>query len=748
MSKSYDRNIDRLRANQSAISKQEQGITTAAAKQRGDAGIEHARDIATKLTPFSTALQEWKDKDIKKKIEEGRAERDKAKLENAKWMEKNGTKYQQNLIAIEKAKAAGELLSDFEDLAAQDDYYIALKTEMLKRDGVKAYPDADRLAKLSPWQQVGFVQESIKQKKAALPDMVAHAMQNSTEEMTLGGITFTPKEIAENGLAFPMKEHALELITDKVYKNLGLNKYSEEMLELAKVPQAVRTAKENTLAKYRERYNIESSINTIAQSKLAFNRSEKNGKDIQKLLNTIASCVDTKNVLLDKSGAWSQIDQMIVSEGIRTGNTELAEKLLGVPMPDSMCRELGVPYGTTFAKHWKNKIPQLRQKIRKGISDGVREEQTILESENIALGNKFDELKRKGPIDEATLNVFKEKSSLLGGTLDSRIKNYETVSARNEREDVDKLEAIVASNNGFISHEQLNEFHPIAALKYREAATRHEKALKQKHNVDGLIKGALNASWHDAGIKSKEKPVVWEYALSNAREDYERKFNLLVSMGYDAAPASKLALHAPLGSVVDENQKPIPEFEGVIAEIQRNQAGSIYTTQSERQKESIKNSKLRVFEISQGKIEMQKNTLAGMEFKDYIIGNQYGKDRINEIIENIKIYGTWNGIRKSTEALEYYEGLSLGKRKLHAYGLIDQQLKAAGHPGIWPDRVEEEDDSGQVEAATSAYAPLNNGGSAIAFNQVDDNEEDLLRFYRGDSSIHNKPENMAPHLVA
>ena len=65
MSKSYDRNIDRLRANQSSISKQEQGITTAAAQARGDYEIAHARDIATKLTPFSTALQEWKDKDIK-----------------------------------------------------------------------------------------------------------------------------------------------------------------------------------------------------------------------------------------------------------------------------------------------------------------------------------------------------------------------------------------------------------------------------------------------------------------------------------------------------------------------------------------------------------------------------------------------------------------------------------------------------------------------------------------------------------
>ena len=76
MSKSYDRNIERLKANQAKVSAQEQGITTQAAKDKGDWMIREAEDIATKLTPFSQALQDWKDKDIKKKIEEGSAERE------------------------------------------------------------------------------------------------------------------------------------------------------------------------------------------------------------------------------------------------------------------------------------------------------------------------------------------------------------------------------------------------------------------------------------------------------------------------------------------------------------------------------------------------------------------------------------------------------------------------------------------------------------------------------------------------
>jgi len=754
MSKSYDRNIERLKANQSKVSAQEQGITTQAAKDRGDWQIREARGIATKLTPFSKALQDWKDKDIEKQLEIGRAERDKAKLENAKWMEENGTETQNRIIAIEKARAQGELADGIETIAAQDDIYLELKANMLKRDGTSAYPDADRLAKLSPWAQVGFVQESIKNKKAALADMVAHSMANSTEELKLGNLTYTPAEIKENNLAFPMKQHALEIMTDKVYRNLGLHKYSDAMLERAKVPQAVRATKESILAKYRERYNVESSMNTRGQADVAWNQSEKTAKDLQKYINTVGNTIGPDGKLLLNSGAWKHVEAKIVSEGVQTGNADIAEKYLDVPMPDSMCQKLGVPYGTKFSKQWKNKIPQLRKQIRKAISDSIYEEEKILKSENVALGNSFDELKRKGPIDQDTLNKFIRESSNRGGILDNRIKQYQTVSMHDKAEDTIRLDALVASNNGYITHEMLNEFHPEAAMKYREAATRHEAALQKKFNVDGQIKGALNGSWHDAGIKAKEKSVEWEFALANAREDYERKFNKLVAMGFDADNASRLALKAPLGSVTTPDGKPIPDFEGVAAEIQRMGALSQYTQESERATASIKESKIRVSKIAEGKVEMQKiaNTLSKdnlRPFEKEVIGGKYGQDRIQEIIENIKIYGTWNGIRKSENALNYYEGLALGKRRLTGYGLIDAQLKAAGHPGLFPDRTEEkEDTTGQIDAATDAQAPLNQEGSAPSLNKVENNNENMQAFYSGESPVHNRTENLNPYLVA
>ncbi len=747
MSKSYDRNIERLKANQRSRSEQEQKITTAAAKDRGEYLVEHAKDITTKLTPFSQALQDWKDKDIKKKIEEGRVELEKAQVEQAKWLEKNGSEYQKKIIEIEKAQQAGELAYEFEDAKAQEFELQRLKAELLKNQGTDGYPDADRLAQLSPWQQVGYVQQDIKNKKAMMEDMLTQSMQNGEEDITLGGITFNAKEISQNKLAFQMKQHAVHYYGDKIFRNLGLHKYSKEMLERAKVTEHLRKVKDNQIAKHRKQYNIESSMNTQQKNRLQWQDSKKTGKDIQLFLITEGNTVDTNNNLLGNSAAWKKWDAMVVAEGIKTGNSDHPLKLLDVPMPDSMCKALGVPYGTKFTKQWPEKAAQLKKKIRKGIAEAIREEERILSSENIALGNEFDKLKQEGPIDEATLNKFKAESANRGGVLDTRIKNYETVSARNERVDKSRIKALIASNNGFITHEMLNEFHPAAALEYRKEATRHEEALKKKYNIDGQIKAALNESWADAGIKAKEKSVEWEYALANARIDYERKFNKLISIGYPVEDAASLALNAPLGSVKGKDGEPLPEFEGVNTEIQRNGALSKYTVQSQQQKESIKNSKIRISKIAEGKLEMQRNTLEGMEFNEYVIGGQYGQDRIQEIIESIKVHGTWNGIRKASHALSYYEGLSLGKRRLTGYALIDQQLKAAGHPGIWPDRKEEEDETGQVDAATTAYAPLNYGGSAPTANKVDLNEQSMVAFYSGEPDPHNLPENQAPWLA-
>ena len=750
MSKSYDRNIERLKANQAKVSAQEQGITTQAAKDKGDWMIREAEDIATKLTPFSQALQDWKDKDIKKKIEEGRAEREKAKLEDAQWMLEHGSKHQQRLIAIEKAREAGELAEGIENAAAQDDIYQTLSRELLKRNGVNAHPDASRLAKLSPWQQVGFVQESIKNKKAALQHQVAHAMQNSTEKMNLNGINFTPAEIADNNLALPMKEHALQLITDKVYRNLGLHKYSDAMLERAKVAETVRSTKESIIAKYRQRFTIEDSMNTQAKAKVAWNQSEKTGKDLQKLLLTLGNTTNAKGVLLLNSGAWQEVEKIIVKEGASSPlGPEYAMKMLDKAMPDSMCRELGVPYGTTFAKQWPGRVSDLESRIKKAQVESVNAQDKYLDAQGTNIENKFREEASKEWIDGKRVEEYKDMYTAIGQAPPEWLNKYETSSKREQRKDEEiNIPNLIAGQNGFITNEQLDEFHPAAALKFRKEADRHEAALKKTHNVTNTIKGALNNSWAEAGIKNREKTVVWEYALANAQKDYETKFNKLIAFGYSSDEAVELALRAPAGSVKDKEGNPIPEFEGVINEIQRNGANSKYTQYGEEAKANIKNSHIRVSKIREGKEEMFFDADA---IDNQVVGGEYGEARIKEIAESMNVYGKWKGIRKAEEALKYYEGLALGKNGLTAYALIDKQLKASGHPGLWPERVEEEetdDAKDELDAIEDATQPLKQEGDLVSYNTVTTNLAEVNRFKNGEESYWNTSDALPGYLTA
>ena len=119
---------------------------------------------------------------------------------------------------------------------------------------------------------------------------------------------------------------------------------------------------------------------------------------------------------------------------------------------------------------------------------------------------------------------------------------------------------------------------------------------------------------------------------------------------------------------------------------------------------------------------------------------------MNEIKESIEKHGTWEGIRRAEKALDYYEGVSLGKRGLFAYGLIDAQLKADGHPGLFPNRTLVMDSSGAVKAGTTALQPTKYRGSVTSYNTVVDNTMDLVNYYSGAGSIFNQPENLAGWL--
>ena len=103
----------------------------------------------------------------------------------------------------------------------------------------------------------------------------------------------------------------------------------------------------------------------------------------------------------------------------------------------------------------------------------------------------------------------------------------------------------MASQRGYISNEQLDSFHPMAALEYREKASRLEKAALKEFGSEDKIKAALNTAFTNMGIKGNEKSLAWVEAFENAKADYAIKYNQYVAMGYSASEASHHALNSP-----------------------------------------------------------------------------------------------------------------------------------------------------------------------------------------------------------
>jgi hypothetical protein len=676
----------------------------------GERGIQDAKTLSSQLENFSSTLKEMRKKDIQEKLEKGKLEA-------------------QDQAGI-NAKKLVELQNELSTLVETDTRYHEIKNEMIKLD--------------PPWAQVGFMKEKLNNFNKTFPDKLAYAMANSEKAIKINNITFTPKELHDNNIhGLPFKEAAMHIVADDIRKNAGLSKFSPELLKLAGTNDTIQKAKDDVTAKYRTRYNIESSSNTRSQASITWNSSEKTGKDIYHFLIKTSGTVDGQNKWLGNSGAWKAFDGELVNRAVQLGELDHIDEVLNQEIPPALATKLGVKQGTTFAEHWKNKIPELRAAAKKQIVAARNAEKEFIDSEKTALNNQFKTEAREKHLNQQEIDEFKDAYTAIGETPPEFVTKYETASKRNARLDTDRINALIDSQDGFISHDQLDEFHPAAAQPFRKDADRHEAAMKKNYNVEGIIKAELNDTWADAGIKQNEKKPVWEFALGQANQAYQTNFNRLIKMGYPPDEANRLALYAKAGEIKNEQGETVNDFEGVVTHLDRTGVKNKYTRYGEEADKSLKDAHIMVSKIKEGKDAMLVNPEI---ITNEVIGGKFGENHLNTIKRNMKIYGTWKGIRKSTDALAYYNGLASGKRNLYGYSLIDAQLKADGHPGIWPDRVDTSEND-YTQYANEIWNVTDFEGSAMSYNELLLNQDDLFTYQENSSSVWDLPENISPFLI-
>ena len=665
---SYNQSIANLKSRTRANTNFQQQQNTASAATEGQRGISEARDIAGKLSGFSETLGEWKKKDILEKQEQGKIKARQAATENSQKL----------------AELNEELLRTKEE----DTRYQEIKAEMLRLGGEDAYPDADRIAGLSPWQQVGYAKEKLRAFNESFPDKLAHSLQNSEKAMTIQGITFTPKELRENNIqGLPFKEAAVNVLTEDIRKASGVDKFSPELLKLAKTEDSIQAAKDGQMAKFRERYNIESSSNTRQKALKEWSGSAKDADDFHRLILINSNTVDQNNKLIGNSGGLDLAFKQLEQEGISGTNTGIADKYGDMELPEQLRKKLGAPKGTTFEKQWPGRFATLRSSIKRGIVKKNNAELKWQKTAGTALEAEFIEKARKADLSTQQVNEYKRRFGKLGLAIPSGVTNYETATMRDEREDKQKIEDIMAANRGYISNEELDRYNPKAALEFRDKATKMEKEALKAHDSEAKIKAHMDTAFTNMGIKANEKSPAYVEAMSNAKADYAVKYNRYVSMGYSSAQASHLALHAQ--QVTDkETGEVMPDSMGVLTEIKTNGEASKYVVTGQAIEKELKPGHLRVARIKSGKEEIRNDRNI---INNGTIGGDYGHRQITTIQENVDKHGYPKGLYINKSARQYYEGLARG-RDGNWQGLVDAQLKATGHPGLWPNERPPEQD--------------------------------------------------------
>ncbi len=749
----FQENIARLKQGVRQDAEYSSQQYTSAAEASGRRGIQEAEQVASSLSGFSKTLREWRKEDIKKKQEEGVREARKARLDKAQTLNEHAQKVQE----IEDAQKQGILLEEFDSAKAQDTAYQEIKAQMLATGGEGAYPDAERIAKLSPWAQVGFAKEKLRLFNESFDDKLAHEMQNSEVPITLGNITFTPKEIHGNSQALPMKEAAIQILSEQIREKAGVNKFSDELLKIGGTDDAIIKSQDAQLAKYRKRYNIDSSINTRGKANLEWKSSEQTGDDLHRLLLINSNTVDNNNNIIGNAGAWEKVMSTLTSEGVAMHDPGYADKIGSLEIPKSLAQKIGAKPGTTFAQQWPGRFASLKRDIKKGYSESVKAEETYLKAAGTELSNKFIEAARSGDLTSDQVNQYKRKFGELGLPIPSSVEKYETASDRDEREDADAIKALMAANDGYISHAELDQFHPKAALEYREKATKLEAEAIKQFDSEKKIKAALDTVIEGMGIKANEKSLTYVEALSNAKQDYARQYNRYISMGYTQSEASHYALWAKPGEVKDkETGEIIPGMSGVLTEINTHEHANKYIVEGQSVEKELKPGVLRVARIASGKREIKDDP--NIIFNG-TIGGDYGRRQLDSVVSNIEKYGARKGLKMDKGAIQYYKGLARG-RDNNWMGLLDAQLKARGHEGLWPKEkpeiqifMEGKDDNGEdivapeVEGLRRSISACSGFPSKSTYLYQRGCFQDGSNFYKGvPTSIWDDQDNLLPWM--
>ena len=701
----YSSNIQRLRSAERNAYETIVNQNTSMAKVEGDKATKEAKEIALGLQGFSESSDAWGKQEMDKQVAEGREEQRRAEAERAK----NLTATQKEILNLENQLTDSNTKDQIEEAKLIDIKLQSLKAEALKLNGINGYYDAERVAQLSPWRQIGFHKERIRTNLDKFPDLLAERLRNSGDELSFTGrdgkvIKFKANEIHGVEAALPLKEAAIQIHSDKLFKELGFDNYSGAYLRNQKVYDTIDKEEDSLFAKYSQEYRIDDSSKIRDRADLNLDSIVESGDlptgtDIQQYYLTVGNTVDAKDNALNYKGAIAQFDNWVVTTGINRNDPEFALKIFNQQMPDSMCKQLKIPIGTTFGEHWRKKPATLRKQIEKGITDNATHNEKYEGARVDTIVQQARALAEQG---KWTLDTEKFALNALGSSATqndiNKILNIRTVSEQAIEESKRAAKALFESQGNVITPTQLKQFHPtaIAQLGYKKKAEEYQNSIldNKEFDVRGQIKAALDHQITGMGVKGNEKDTLYTTSMANATSTFNQLYSHFYEIHKNKEIAIQKALKANDGTEITVHGTPIT-VRGVLTDLKSGDQSQllsdsfVYATQGRQNEEN-----LLLGEVLKAKTQIREMTNSGIALDGEVIGGKYGEKMLQSIIDNLERNPTnpWLGYNQSTKALDYYSRIAHGHNMKSGYGnlesVIDAQLRAVGHPGILSGNIE------------------------------------------------------------
>ena len=578
------------------------------------------------------------------------------------------------------------------------------------------YHEASRFTELSPHAQAAYAQRKMAIYKNSEPDKLKFWQTKNAELFTIEGIEgkFNPSEVFGNPLYPPdLKEGLLQLGIKQIREQNGINGFSKEMLEIAGIDDYIgedgnivmgssSKAIEDSMKVIRKNWNVESSNRDLEKylsefrDTLPSTLNPKGKASLNRIYHLITSLMDKDNKQMSGEQAWEHIRGLLSNELVN--NPDFGDEELRILFeeidPGSIGKKNpnGLPYYVTHRKDF-DKI----------IDDSISQKDTDLDNIQLDMTNKGREYLLKiikdindpttelgaliaaegGLSDAMVMDIFRTYQAIApinDGTMPELLSNLLTQQGKDQQEIKDKVRQALETRTYLTKYDiegasakTIKELKTLygSEIFTNSALIANSTGHQFRNTTEDIINRGIQKYFN---LEAEEKPWNYKEVYDKLDRQWVTLYQGFLADKFSPAAAADLAnkqLQVMMGLRIPADKNLIPTQQEIDAFF----VPSLFEIpeQSDTLRNKVIAAKDKFDRIIQEKTDGKRKDLFG---EDTLL---YKKD--SKEVKNLIEYADSNGEKGSIDPL-YIEVARLFPRLGTWEDLVNQQLIAAGHPGL------------------------------------------------------------------